>query len=114
MAEARPLPVGAAADGAASRAAWGAEVRPADALGYATVLVPDHSVPELPPIVALMAAADAAKTIRIGSFVCDNDFRHPAQLAKEAATLDLLADGRFELGICAGWHQAEYAQVGLP
>src|SRR5262245_49660190 len=61
-----------------------------------------------------MAAADAAKTIRIGSFVFANDFRHPTQLAKEAAALDLLSDGRFELGIGAGWHQDEYNQIGLP
>src|SRR5262249_50804990 len=77
-------------------------------------LVPDHYVTEFPPIAALMAAADAAKTIRIGSFVFANDFRHPTQLAKEAATLDLLSEGRLELGIGAGWHQAEYDQVGLP
>jgi probable F420-dependent oxidoreductase len=61
-----------------------------------------------------MAAADTAPTIRIGSYVFDNDFRHPAQLAKEAATLDLLSDGRFELGIGAGWDKADYDQVGLP
>src|SRR5947209_15354277 len=61
-----------------------------------------------------MAAADATNTLRIGSFVFDNDFRHPALLAKEVATLDLLSGGRFELGIGAGWHRDEYEQVGLP
>ncbi len=61
-----------------------------------------------------MAAADAGRTIRIGSIVFDNDFRHPAQLAKEVATLDLLSGGRFELGIGAGWHRPEYEQIGLP
>jgi probable F420-dependent oxidoreductase len=114
MAEMRPFRFGAAADGATSRAAWGASARRAEELGYATFLVPDHYVTDFPPTVALMAAADAAPTIRIGSLVFDNDFRHPAQLAKEAATLDLLSEGRFELGIGAGWHQAEYDQVGLP
>ena len=114
MTAARPFRFGAAAEGAVSRAAWGALARRAEALGYASFLVPDHYTTEFPPIAALMAAADAATTIRIGSFVFDNDFRHPAQLAKEAATVDLLSAGRFELGIGAGWHQADYEQVGLP
>ncbi len=74
----------------------------------------DHFVNEFPPLVALMAAADATSTIRIGSYVFDNDFRHPALLAKEVATLDLLSGGRFELGIGAGWHRPEYNQVSLP
>jgi probable F420-dependent oxidoreductase len=114
MTAARPFRFGAAAEGARSRAAWGVLARRAEALGYASFLVPDHYTTEFPPIAALMAAANATTTIRIGSYVFDNDFRHPAQLAKEAATLDLLSDGRFELGIGAGWHQADYEQVGIP
>ena len=89
-------------------------VRRAEALGYAVFLVEDHYDSEMSPIAALMAAADAAETIRVGSFVFNNDLRHPLQLAKEAATLDLLSGGRFELGIGAGWDKAEYDQVGLP
>jgi len=88
-------------------------VRKAEDLGYATFLLADHYVNEFPPIAALMAAADATKTLRVGSFVFDNDFRHPALLAKEVAALDLLSGGRFELGIGAGWHRPEYEQVGL-
>jgi probable F420-dependent oxidoreductase len=61
----------------------------------------------------LMAAACATTTLRIGSFVYDNDFRHPALLAKEAATMDILSNGRFELGLGAGWHKGEYDAVGL-
>lgn len=114
MTAARHFRFGAAAEGALSRAAWGALARRAEALGYASFLVPDHYTTEFSPIAALMAAAEAAKTIRIGSFVFDNDFRHPAQLAKEVATLDLLSDGRFELGIGAGWDPADYDQIGLP
>src|SRR5207253_8591244 len=89
-------------------------VRRSEDLGYATFLLADHYVNEFPPIAALMAAADAERTIRIGSLVFDNDFRHPALLAKEVATLDLLSGGRFELGIGAGWHRPEYEQIGLP
>jgi probable F420-dependent oxidoreductase len=60
-----------------------------------------------------MAAAKVTRTLRVGSLVLDNDYRHPVMLAKEAATLDLLSDGRFELGIGAGWLRAEYEQAGM-
>jgi probable F420-dependent oxidoreductase len=99
---------------AASREAWIAKARKAEALGYATFLVPDHFTRQFAPLIALMAAADATRTLRVGSFVCNNDFRHPAVLAKEVATLDLLSDGRFEFGLGAGWARAEYEQLGLP
>lgn len=109
-----PFRFGAAVEGAPSRAAWIALARRAEELGYAILQIPDHYSTEFTPIPALMAAADATKTIRIGSFVFDNDFRHPAQLAKEVATLDLLSDGRFELGIGAGWDLTDYEQTGIP
>ncbi|MEO6888688.1 MAG: TIGR03621 family F420-dependent LLM class oxidoreductase [Ktedonobacteraceae bacterium] len=114
MTKTRPFRFGVVTESAPSREAWIALVRRVEELGYTTFLLADHYVNEFPPIAALMAAADAAMTMRIGSFVFDNDFRHPAQLAKEAATLDLLSDGRFDLGIGAGWHRPEYEQVGLP
>jgi probable F420-dependent oxidoreductase len=52
--------------------------------------------------------------LRIGSLVFDNDYRHPVLLAQEAATLDLLSGGRFELGIGAGWLRDEYERAGMP
>jgi probable F420-dependent oxidoreductase len=61
-----------------------------------------------------MAAADATNTLRIGTLVLNNDLRHPVLLAKEAAALDMLSGGRFELGIGAGWNRPEYDQVGVP
>jgi probable F420-dependent oxidoreductase len=114
MSNVRPFRFGVITESAPSREQWITLVRKAEDLGYATFLLADHFVNEFPPLTALMAAADATKTLRIGSFVFDNDFRHPALLAKEVAALDLLSDGRFELGIGAGWHQPEYEQVGLP
>jgi len=93
---------------------WVGLARKAEDLGYATFLMPDHFVNPLAAMPALSIAAEATTTLRIGSFVFDNDFRHPAMLAKEAATLDLLSDGRFELGIGAGWHGPEYEQTGIP
>lgn len=114
MLQKRPFRFGVITESVPSREQWMTLVRKAEDLGYATFLLADHFVNEFPPLVALMAAADATKTLRVGSFVFDNDFRHPALLAKEVAALDLLSGGRFELGIGAGWHRPEYEQVGLP
>jgi probable F420-dependent oxidoreductase len=98
---------------------WIAHVRRVEAEGYSTFLIRDHFVPDyfgdqLAPIAALMAAAGATRTLRVGSLVFDNDYRHPALLAKEAATIDLLSGGRLELGLGAGWLRAEYEQAGMP
>jgi probable F420-dependent oxidoreductase len=92
---------------------WREKAQAVESMGYTTVFLPDHFNDQLGVISALMAAADATTKLRIGSLVFDNDYRHPIVLAKEAATLDLLSDGRFELGIGAGWHQADYEQAGL-
>ncbi|GCE31191.1 LLM class F420-dependent oxidoreductase [Dictyobacter alpinus] len=109
----KPFRFGVITESAPSREQWIALVQKTESLGYATFLLADHFVNEFPPLVALMAAADATKTLRVGTFVFDNDFRHPALLAKEVATLDLLSGGRFELGMGAGWHRPEYEQAGL-
>jgi probable F420-dependent oxidoreductase len=85
-----------------------------EALGYSAIYLPDHFTDQMGPIAALMAAADATTTLRVGSLVFDNDYRHPAVLAKEAATIDLLSEGRFDLGLGAGWLASDYEQVGLP
>ena len=100
------------------REGWIAHVRRVEALGYATFLIRDHFVPDFfgnqfAPLVALMAAAGATTTLRVGTIVIDNDYRHPVMLAKEAATLDLLSGGRLELGLGAGWLQKEYEQAGM-
>jgi probable F420-dependent oxidoreductase len=98
---------------------WLHTVQQAENLHYSTILIRDHFVREpfgdqLAPLIALMAAASVTKTLRVGTLVLDNDYRHPVMLAKEAATLDLLSQGRFELGIGAGWLRAEYEQAGMP
>ncbi len=98
---------------AASRREWQEKARRVEALGYQVFLVPDHFGLQFAPVPALLSAAEATRAIRIGSLVFDNDFRQPALLAKEAATLDLLSDGRFEFGIGAGWMRSEYEQAGL-
>jgi probable F420-dependent oxidoreductase len=76
--------------------------------------MPDHITDQLAPIAALTAIADATTTLRVGSFVFDNDYRNPVMLAKEATTLDLLSGGRLEFGIGAGWNTRDYRQLGIP
>src|SRR5438132_829353 len=83
-------------------------------MGFSTLYLPDHFSEQPGAIAALMAAADATTRLRVGSLVFDNDYRHPVVLAKEAATIDLLSDGRFELGIGAGWMVSDYEQSGIP
>jgi probable F420-dependent oxidoreductase len=97
-----------------TREAWIALARKAEDLGYATFSIADHVINEYLPIAALMFAADATRTLRIGSCVFDNNYRHPIVLAKEVAALDVLSGGRFELGLGAGSLQIDYDQSGLP
>jgi probable F420-dependent oxidoreductase len=85
-----------------------------ETLGYKTLYLPDHFGDQLSPIAALMSAADATTTLRVGSLVFDNDYRHPVVLAKEAATLDLLSEGRLDFGLGAGWQVSDYEQTGIP
>ena len=86
----------------------------AEDLGYAVLLAPDHFAPFLSPMPALAAAAQVTSRIRLGTLVINQAWRHPAVLAKEAATVDLLSGGRLELGLGTGWVPREQAQVGIP
>ncbi len=112
---------------ARSASAWKDLARQVEALGYSTLFVADHylgpgpaarraSLPpqHLAPIAAMATAAAVTTTLRVGCRVFCIDYHVPAVLAKEAATLDLLSDGRLELGIGAGWSADEYAAMGLP
>jgi len=68
----------------------------------------------LAPLAALAVAAEVTTSLRIGSYVFCNEYRHPVLLAREAATLDLLSGGRFELGLGAGVGPGEFQQMGIP
>jgi len=68
---------------------------------------------QLAPFSGLAAAAAVTTQLRLGTIVLSNDFRHPAIMAHEAATLHLVSGGRFELGIGAGWYQPEYDAAGI-
>lgn len=97
-----------------SRREWLDFARHVEDLGYSTLLMPDHFPLDLATVPALTMAAAVTTTLKVGSMVFDNDFRHPLLLAKEAATIHLLTDGRFECGVGAGWNQEEYSMAGIP
>ena len=107
-----PFRFGVTVSSATSADAWVARARRAEALGYDVLLMPDHLGAQLSPIAALAVAATATQRLRVGSFVFANDYRHPLVLAREAATLDLLSGGRFELGVGAGWNRSDYRRLG--
>jgi len=92
---------------------WADQARRAEALGYSALLMPDHFGEQLAPVAAMMAAADATESLRVGALVFDNDYRHPLVLAKEMATLDLLSGGRLELSLGAGWMRTDYEESGI-
>ncbi len=85
----------------------------AEASGFDVVVIGDHIGPEFAPIPTLAAIASATTSIRLGTNVINADLRNPVQLAWEAATLDRLSGGRFELGVGAGHTPQEYAAVGV-
>jgi probable F420-dependent oxidoreductase len=109
----RPFRFGVTAPTASAGTDWPGRARRVEHLGYSTLVVPDHFRDHLAPVPALTAAALATTRLRVGSLVFSNDFRHPAVLAKEAATIDVLSGGRFELGLGAGWLREEYDQTGI-
>jgi probable F420-dependent oxidoreductase len=94
---------------------WIAKARRAEAFGFSTLLMPDTLGPTYSPFPALAVAAAVTRTLRVGSFVLNNDYRNPVLVARESATLDALSGGRFELGIGAGrpGADADYAQLGM-
>ena len=113
MAAKRPLEFGAKATKARSAREWADLARQAEDLGFVSFQIDDHFGSQLAPMPAAMAAAAATSTIKVGPLVAGNDFRNPVVTAKEAATIDLLSDGRFLLGIGAGWLKGDYDVAGI-
>jgi probable F420-dependent oxidoreductase len=110
----RPFRFAVQASGAPDGKAWRELARQTEDLGYSTLYVPDHFGDQWGPLVALTAAAEATTSLRVGSLVFDNDFRHPIELAKEVATLSVLSEGRVEFGLGAGWMRSDYDESGIP
>jgi probable F420-dependent oxidoreductase len=122
----RPFRFAVQSFSASSGKEWRERARRAEALGYSALHLADHvigpgpaiaksnhPIQELAAIPAMMAAADATTTLKVGCRVFCIDYQHPAVLAKQAATIDLLSDGRLELGLGAGWLAAEYEALGI-
>ena len=110
----RPFRFGVQMSSAADGKAWRERARRTEDLGYSTLWIPDHFDDQWGPLVALTAAAEATTSLRVGALVFDNDYRHPGVLAKEVATLDLVSEGRVEMGIGAGWLRSDYEAYGIP
>jgi probable F420-dependent oxidoreductase len=109
----RPFRFGVQASKAADATAWTTLARRVESLGYSTLTMPDHFDDQLAPVPALMAAAAATQTLRVGALVWDNDYKHPVVLAKELATIDVLSAGRLEIGLGAGWLATDYEMSGI-
>ena len=92
---------------------WTELARKVEGLGFSTLAIPDHLDDQLAPIAALAAAAQVTTTLRLLTLVLGVDYRHPALVAKEASTLDVLSDGRVELGLGAGWLATDYAAASI-
>ncbi len=115
----RPLRLGVVNETLLSGRAWVDHVRRIEAAGVDIFLVRDHLSrdalgPQWAPFSALATAAASTTDLRIGTMVLANDFRHPAVVAQEAATLADLSEDRFELGMGAGWFAPEFRAAGLP
>ncbi len=123
----RPFRFAVQSFSASSAAEWRDRARRAEDLGYSALHLADHvlgpgealdaarhPVQALAAVPAMAMAAEATSRLRVGCRVFCVDYRHPAVLAKEAATLDLLSEGRLELGLGAGWMRSEYDALGIP
>ena len=96
--------------------AWKAELRRIEDLGFWSVTISEHLTQGwvMEPLVAMTAAVQSTTTLRVLSLVITNDYRHPVLLHKALATLDVLSEGRLEVGLGAGWMPSDYAAAGIP
>jgi alkanesulfonate monooxygenase SsuD/methylene tetrahydromethanopterin reductase-like flavin-dependent oxidoreductase (luciferase family) len=116
-----PLPIGVCLGTVGATADWWLEsARRLDEAGYAGIWCWDHfigkgdrTVPVLEQWMILAAAAAVTRRVTLGTFVTNVMNRHPAVVAKMAATLQAVSHGRFVLGIGIGGHPAEHAAYGI-
>ena len=109
----RPIRFGLIASGATARKLI-ETAKIAEQSGFSSIALNDHFNSTVAPLLGLQAMAAATSHIRIATAVLNQDLRHPAVLAKELATLDVLSGGRLEVGLGAGWVRADYDQSGIP
>ncbi|MDX2382171.1 MAG: TIGR03621 family F420-dependent LLM class oxidoreductase [Acidimicrobiia bacterium] len=109
----RPFRFGVQLSAPLDGAAWIETAKRIEGHGYSVATMPDHFDGQLAPVPALQAVLDATTTLRAGALVFDNDYKHPVVLAKELATMDLLSEGRIEIGLGAGWMISDYERSGM-
>ncbi len=109
----RPFTFSAAVQDIVDAQALTAIGRTAESRGFTSLVIPDHLIAQLSPIPAMTAIAMATERLRVGTFVLNNDLRHPAVLAQDLASVDVLSGGRLDVAIGAGWRREEYDAIGL-
>src|SRR5512132_372310 len=110
----RPMRFATQAGGAPSGQEWIERAKRLETLGYDTLAMPDHMIGGAwAAMPALAVAATVTQKLRVGTLVIDNDFRNPTVFARECAVVDVLTNGRFELGIGAGWLDRDYQSTGI-
>jgi probable F420-dependent oxidoreductase len=114
MAGMRPFRFLATADGYPGFAELTSLARKAEAVGCSAFVLPDHLIGQYAPLQALAVVAAATERLRVGTFVLNTGLRHPAVLAQDLATLDVLSGGRLEIGLGAGWNKPEHDAIGIP
>jgi probable F420-dependent oxidoreductase len=114
MAGMRPFRFLATADGYPGFAELTSLARKAETVGCSALVLPDHLIGQYAPIPLLAVVAAVTERLRVGTFVLNSGLRHPAVLAQDLATLDVLAGGRLEIGLGAGWNKPEYDATGIP
>ena len=110
----KPFRFGVQLSTSATRTEWVEQAKQVESLGYDVATMPDHFGDQLAPVPALQTILDSTTTLRASALVFDNDYKHPVVLAKELATMDVLSDGRVEIGLGAGWMISDYEQSGIP
>jgi probable F420-dependent oxidoreductase len=114
MAGMRPFRFLATADDYPDFAELTSLARKAEAVGCSAFVLPDHLIGQYAPLQALAVVAAATERLRVGTFVLNTGLRHPAVLAQDLATLDVLSGGRLEIGLGAGWNKPEHDAIGIP
>lgn len=111
----RPFRFGVMASGKPTGAHWREFVRKVDDLGYDVLNMPNHrAAPGFSALIAMASAAEVSDRLRLGTLVLDNESVDPGVIAKDTATLDVLSNGRLEVGIGAGWLAADHTSIGQP
>jgi probable F420-dependent oxidoreductase len=100
-------------DGVTDARTLAADAREAEAIGVDVLVRSDHLLEQHAPLPVLATVAAVTERVRVGTFVLNVDLRHPAVLAQELGSLDVLSGGRLEIGMGAGWNEPEYDAIGI-